>query len=401
MTTVPQASTPIDSVPLSDVERAHSARVVAEIRRQIYDNGGWLAFDRFMDAALYAPGLGYYSAGSRKFGPGGDFTTAPEISSLFSGCVAEQCAQILRALAREYAAPEILEIGAGTGRMAVDLLLELARLEILPSRYRILEVSAELRSRQQAAVAALPPGLRERVVWLDALPAEAMTGIILANEVLDALACRRFVAGSALSEVGVEAHGDDALRTALRPASDSLAAECATIMAALPEILPAGYLSEVCPRVDAWVGTFGAALNRGAMLVFDYGLPRAQYYHPQRSAGTLRCHFRQRVHDDPLINIGMQDITAWVDFTRVAEAAVAAGLQVSGFATQAAFLLGTGIGARLARQATGIAQIKSSAEAQRLLLPGEMGEAFKAMALTRDLDLPLVGFQLQDLRRSL
>jgi len=192
MTSAVSASTPIGAVPLTEAQREHSARAAGEIHRQIRENGGWLSFDRFMDLALYAPGLGYYSAGSTKLGPAGDFATAPEISSLFSQCVAQQCSEILSALPAG-SNPEILEIGAGTGRMGADLLLELERLQTLPSQYGILEVSADLRARQQARVAALPLHLRERVVWLDTLPIEPIAGVIVANEVLDALPCKRFL----------------------------------------------------------------------------------------------------------------------------------------------------------------------------------------------------------------
>lgn len=424
MTRAPAGSTAIAALSLTHAERAHCERVLAAIRAAIRTAGGWLPFDRFMELALYAPGLGYYSAGSAKLGAGGDFATAPEISSLFSRCVARQCAEILAQVGHAPAAPgngcaaTILELGAGTGRMAADILVELERLQHLPAQYQILEVSADLRERQQLRIAELPAHLAARVVWLDALPPKPVDGVILANEVLDALPCTRFVIGATLLEVGVEIApesagaqvaegaqgtrdvGGAALRMATRLAEGAVHRALAAVLADLPEILPAGYVSELCPRADAWIRALAEALGRGALLLFDYGLPRTQYYHPARGTGTLRCHFKHHVHDDPLLNVGVQDITAWVDFTRVAEAAHAAGLDVAGFVTQAAFLLGTGIEADVAA-AQGMQQLRLSGEAQRLLLPGEMGEAFKAMALTRGLGMPLSGFALQDLRRSL
>jgi len=389
--------------------------VLAAVLAQIDSSGGWIPFDRYMELVLYAPGLGYYSAGSAKLGPGGDFSTAPEISSLFSHCVARQCAEILAALRYERrssgsagaaardSAEVILEVGAGSGRMAADILPELDRLGALPSRYCILEISADLRERQEQRLARLARPLRERVVWLESLPDPGFVGVILANEVLDALPCKRFAMGSRLFEVGVEAGGGapcEPLRLALRPAEGEFRKALAALLAELPEQPPVGYMSEFCPRAGAWVRSLASTLQRGAMLLFDYGLPRNQYYHPMRGTGTLRCHCKHRVHDEPLVFPGVQDITAWVDFSGVAGAAQAAGLEVAGFVTQAAFLLGTGIEAEVSA-ASGMDQLRLSGEARRLLLPGEMGEAFKAMALTRALDAPLAGFRLQDLRRSL
>ena len=392
-----RASEPGSIMPpaLSPDEAAHASAVTERIRGHIGEAGGWLSFERFMELALYAPGLGYYSAGSAKIGAGGDFVTAPEVSDLFSRCVAEQCAAVLAG------GGEILELGAGTGRMAATVLAALAEHGALPERYAILEVSADLAQRQRERIATLPAGLRERVVWLERLPDRPLRGVILANEVLDALPCRRFVVrGSGVGELGVALCADSLVEREAE-ADDALALACAGVFRELPEPLPEGYVSEICLRVAPWVAGVGKCLERGLMLLLDYGLPRRHYYHPQRTSGTLRCHFKQRVHDDPLINLGVQDITAWVDFTRVAEAALECGLDVAGFATQAAFLLGTGIERRVAAAGEPVQHARLAGEARRLILPGEMGEAFKAMALTRDLDAPLSGFVLQDLRGSL
>ncbi len=390
--------------PLTPPERRHSEALAGLIRTELSAAGGWLSFERFMDLALYAPGLGYYSAGSVKIGPGGDFITAPEVSALFSRCVARQCAEVLRATGGE-----ILELGAGTGSLAAALLSELAVLGVLPQRYAILEVSADLATRQRERLARLPQTLRERIVWLERLPERALRGLVLANEVADALPCRRVSWGEeGLREIGValadscEGAGSAAAQVGFREQrvlpDATLAQACAQIIAALPAPLPHGYTSEVCLRTGPWIASLADCLERGVLLVCDYGLPRRHYYHPQRARGTLRCHFRQRAHDDPFINVGVQDITAWVDFTRIAQAACAAGLQVSGFATQAAFLLALGIEGLVAATADGVARARLAGEARRLMMPEEMGEAFKAMALSRDYDAPLAGFAVQDLR---
>jgi SAM-dependent MidA family methyltransferase len=376
-------------------EELHSEAVVALIRTRMEAAGGWLSFADFMEMALYAPGLGYYSAGSVKLGAGGDFVTAPEISDLFSRCVARQCADVLAATGGD-----ILELGAGTGRMAACVLQSLAQIGVLPERYAILEVSGDLAERQRARLASLPEELRERVVWLDRLPAAgAMRGVILANEVLDALPVQRFVVrDGAARELGVGLT-DGVFGWQVSPAEVVELAGVADADAVAE--LPDGYTSEVCTRVDPWIAGVGQCLAQGALLLFDYGLPRAHYYHPQRFDGTLRCYFKQRAHDNPFINIGVQDITAWVDFTRVADAAFAAGLEISGFVTQAAFLLGNGIEAMTMEVDDVATRARVAGEARRLLMPGEMGESFKVMALCRDLDVPLRGFALQDLRRSL
>jgi SAM-dependent MidA family methyltransferase len=444
------ASAPPSILPsLSDDERRHSQALERLIRERIAEAGGWLSFESFMELALYAPGLGYYSAGSVKIGAAGDFVTAPELSDSFSRCVAEQCAEIFQNIAgqraddspiagggRESAEPAarvaastssiaqaatVLELGAGTGRMAATILETLAALDAVPERYAILEVSADLRERQRETLGRLPRELRDRVEWLDRLPERPFKGIVLANEVLDALPCHRFVVRARRARpLGVAIDQDGRLIERETPADSSKLAEAmragvlsaamedlalestmAEMLGTLPAELPEGYRSELNLRVAPWIASLADVLEQGVMLLFDYGLPRAHFYHPQRSAGTLRCHYKQRAHDDPLINIGVQDITAWVDFTLVAESAVAANLDVLGFATQAAFLLGTGIDKHLPPDAGALDQARWASQARQLLLPGEMGETFKVMALGRNYDGPLRGFALQDLRRSL
>ncbi|MBV8910656.1 MAG: SAM-dependent methyltransferase [Gammaproteobacteria bacterium] len=399
----------------------HSDAVAALIRAEIEAARGWISFERFMELALYAPGLGYYSAGAVKLGAGGDFVTAPEMSALFGRCLARQCAQVLR-----ITGGSVLEIGAGTGALAAAILPGIAELGVLPERYAILEVSGDLADRQRERLMRLPPALKERLTWLQRLPERPLTGMILANEVADALPCRRVRASDkGLMELGVTAAVAGAaaaaqprlrerhsrgppdpgepmgLRELAVPADAGLAAAWREICAALPGPLPQGYTSEICLRAPAWIASLGECLGRGALLICDYGLPRRHYYHPQRVDGTLRCHFKQHAHDDPFINVGVQDITAWVDFTGIAAAGATVGLEVAGFATQTAFLLSLGIETLVADASDDLERARLAGEARRLLMPEEMGETFKAMALSRDFDDPLGGFAVQDLRHSL
>jgi SAM-dependent MidA family methyltransferase len=383
--------------PLSQEELRHSEALTALIAAEVHAAGGWLSFERYMELALYAPGLGYYSAGSIKLGAQGDFVTAPEVSELFGRCVARQCAEVLAG-----SGGQILELGAGTGRLAATLLTALEALGALPERYAILEVSADLAERQRAHLAQLPAHLRERVAWLTHLPAAGFRGVMLANEVADALPCRRFtLQQGALRELGVALDAAGALHEAPGPPAPELLAEWAQLQPQIAAPLAEGYTSEICLRAGPWIASLADALGAGALLVFDYGLPRRHYYHAQRLTGTLRCHFRHRVHDDPYANVGLQDITAWVDFTRLALAADAAGLTVAGFATQAAFLLATGLERFVGEAASDRERARLAGEARRLVMPEEMGEAFKVLALTRRMPAPLAGFALQDLRHLL
>jgi SAM-dependent MidA family methyltransferase len=384
---------------LNDLQARHLARVHEYLIGQIAAAAGWLSFERFMDIALYAPGLGYYSAGAHKLGAGGDFTTAPEVSRLFGACMARQCAEILSALGKG----DILEIGAGSGRLAADILLRLETLGQLPGRYCILDLSADLRERQRRYFARyLPPRLQERVHWLDQPPGESFDGVILANEVLDALPVTRFRwYADRVEELGVVVDGGR-FAWGTRPASPAVAEACRRLSKAGGG-WDEGYVSEYCPRLTAWTHTVTRSLRTGAALWFDYGLPRSQYYLPERHEGTLLCHFQHRAHGDPLLYPGLQDITAWVDYTLLAEASRAAGFTLSGFTTQGYFLAGLGVDHEMQIMADGddtqFARLAN--QARQLMLPGEMGERFKAMAWLRGLDLPLAGFALQDLRHTL
>jgi SAM-dependent MidA family methyltransferase len=382
---------------LSDDMAEHCARVMAVVRARIEAGNGWLAFDDYLQSVLYAPGLGYYSAGAEKFGPQGDFVTAPELSPLFGHGIARQCAQLLA-----LSGGGVLELGAGTGALAESILTCLQAMQCLPAYYDILEISADLRERQQRRLAALPAVLRERIRWLDALPTQPVSGVILANEVADALPFKRFVIGAdAVLERGVGVSASGQLIESDRMADAQLSREVARISGDVPEGWEPGFSSELCLVLEPWIAALSAALARGAILLVDYGSSRREYYHPQRVQGTLRCHFRHRAHDNALLYPGLQDITAWVDFTRVAEAATAAQLEVSGYATQAAFLLANGIEQELASVSAPVEHARLASQARMLLLPGEMGETFKVMALTRGLDARLQGFAYQDLRSRL
>jgi SAM-dependent MidA family methyltransferase len=385
---------------LSPDEVQHSQRLREAIAADIAAAGGWISFERYMELALYAPGLGYYSAGARKLGAGGDFTTAPEVSSLFGCCVAKQCAEVLGELGHG----SVLEVGAGTGRLAVDILSRLEGLGSLPTHYFILEVSADLRERQRSLLGTMLPHLIDRVRWLDVFPAP-FEGLILANEVLDALPVARFrYMGGRYEELGVGFDGDEFVSIA-RAAGPAMTESCRRLVPRANEPGESwdGYVSEYSPTLQPWSQSIAACLNRGAILWMDYGLPRAQYYLAERHEGTLLCHFRQRAHDDPFLHPGLQDITAWVDFTSLAEAGRAAQFDVAGFTTQAFFLAGLGVDEEMRRIAGADANsfARLANQARQLMLPGEMGERFKAMAWRRGIDGPLSGFALQDLRHTL
>lgn len=367
-------------------ERDLSLQLQRLICSEIESRGGAIPFDRYMELALYAPGLGYYMAGQRKFGAEGDFVTAPELSPLFSRALARQVRQLLG----QCAEADVLEFGAGSGRLAVDLLRELEALDALPQRYLILELSPELRQRQQQLVAAEIPHLQQRVRWLQRLPL-TLRGAVIANEVCDAMPVQRFrTADSGAVEEEVVVCEMGVLASAWRPAP----AELQQQLAKLALELPPGIESELNLRLAAWIKALSELLEKGALLLIDYGYSRSSYYHVQHGSGTLLCHYRQRAHSDPFYYPGIQDITSHVDFTAVAEAADEADLRVAGYTTQASFLLDCGIERLL--QAGGATHdavwFQQTMELKRLLLPTEMGERFKVMALTRGIEGSLLGF---------
>ncbi|MCX7145863.1 MAG: SAM-dependent methyltransferase [Sulfuritalea sp.] len=373
--------------------RAASEALTQVIAAEIAARGGWMSFARYMELALYAPGLGYYSGGSHKFGghqTGGDFLTAPELTPLYGQALARQVAQILAA-----SSPLVMEAGAGSGRLAADLLLALDALGCAPEHYRILELSGELRARQQATLSERAPQFAGRVEWLDELP-ERFSGCLIGNEVLDAMPTHGLrwneEAQPEVFERGVSVE-QGRLAIAERPATAALLAAAK----AMPVTAP--YRGEISLAARAWVSELARRLERGAMLLIDYGLPRHELYHPQRDGGTLRCHYRHRVHEDPFWFPGLSDITSHVDFTAVAEAGFDAGLDVLGYTTQANFLINCGIGELLGPEvgdggtATGL---RARGAVNVLISPNEMGELFKVIALGRGVPEPLLGFARSD-----
>jgi SAM-dependent MidA family methyltransferase len=382
---------PESGLPQPDADSvAQSRRVTRHLQTLIGASPDGIPFSQFMHEALYAPGLGYYSAGARKFGAAGDFVTAPEASPLFGAVLARQ----LSAPVRETAG-SVLEIGAGTGALAVQLLGTLRALDALPAEYLILEASADLEARQRDLIAAELPTLLSRVRWV-AEPPGTFRGVVLANEVADAIAVERFVIGhGGRVEQARVVNAGSGFGWHHSPAPDFLETAVRRIEADLGRRLPVGYRSEVSPALHGWVEELAAGLEHGLMLLIDYGVSRREYYAPDRGGGWLRCHFRHRVHDDPLRLPGIQDISAWVDFTAVAEAATGAGLQVAGYAPQGLFLLHGGLDRELSSlpDLSPRRQAEMSGQAKLLTMPAEMGENFKFIALTRGDVEPLAAFR--------
>jgi len=387
----PPLPSPLPAPPAAAL--AVSAALEQLIAAEIARGGGRLSFARYMELALYAPGMGYYMAGARKLGRDGDFVTAPEISRLFGRTLARQLRE-LAALGLD----EILEIGAGSGALAADLLLELERLGCAPQRYLMLELSPDLRERSRDTLAARAPHLLERVSWLNQLPAR-FAGIVLGNEVLDAMAVHRVIRcrGDTLEGfVQHDAAGGGFLDLE-GPASEALRRAAEELP--LPDD---DYRTEIQLAARGFIRSLGGVLERGVALFFDYGFPRHEYYHPQRNRGTLMCHYRHRAHDDPYFLPGLQDITAHVDFSAIAGAGRDAGLDLLGYAGQAQFLVNCGITDVLAETpAADAAYAPLAAGAQKLLSPAEMGELFKVIALGRGVPEPLLGFAHGDRRHTL
>lgn len=359
-------------------EREHSEALCERIRAEIRAAGGVVGFDRYMELALYAPGLGYYSAGSTKFGAAGDFVTAPELGFVFARCLA-------RAIASRAKSADIVELGPGSGVLAVELLLELDRLGARPSRYRLLERSADLRERQRALLASRCPQFATTIEWLDAPPAATWRGVLIANEVADALPVRLFaLRDDRVFErcVGI----DSANRFEWRERDADPVFDYAVRAVFADRPLPNAYRSEFCSLLAPWLGEVTATLEGDAWFI-DYGYPRRDYYAPHRGEGTLRCHYRHRAHDDPLILTGLQDITAWIDFDALGEAAISNGLCVHTFTTQAEFLIANGLETVFAQAydttADEAARYRLAQEVKRLTLPSEMGDAFHVMTLRR------------------
>ena len=381
------------SLPIPSAQAlAHSAQLQSLIQQHIQQQGGWIDFATFMHMGLYTPGLGYYSGGAKKFGFGGDFVTAPEISPLFAQALAKQVAQVL-----QLTQGAVLELGAGTGKLAVDLLLTLDELDTLPTHYYILEVSDYLRQVQREHLKQkLPEVLFEKLIWLDTLPT-IFRGMVLGNEVLDAIPVH--IVGKqqgVLVERGVVwqegfVWQDKPLTTG------PLFSDVAVLD------LPDAYLTEISPAATGLIHSMANCLTDGVIVMLDYGFGASEYYHPQRKAGTLMCHFQHHAHDNPLINVGLQDVTAHVNFTAIAEAAVSQQLQVLGYLNQANFLINCGLLQLLERTSPEDMQVYAPmvSAVQKLLSPAEMGELFKVILLGKGIDEPLIGAMQGDKRHTL
>ncbi len=369
---------------------AHSVRLVAHIRKQIEAGGGWLSFSRYMELALYAPGLGYYASGTAKLGAAGDFITAPEMTPLFGRALARQIAAVLAE-----SGGDIVELGAGSGRLALDVLLELERLGHPPDRYLILEVSPDLRARQHDLLRKEAAHLLPRMSWLDTLP-DGVEGVVLGNEVLDALPAH-LLYGTASGGFERGVVWNEGFAWEDRALSAGSLFEMART---LPEV--GGYLTEVCPAATALIGSLAERLRRGMLLFLDYGFPAAEFYHPQRHMGTLRVHYRHHSLDDPFHLPGLADITAHVDFSAVAQAGRDAGLDLLGYTSQGNFLLNGGLLDLLGEMRPGTPDyLRAAAAVQKLVQPMEMGESFKVIALGRGLERAPTGFSRGDRRGAL
>ena len=388
--------------PSADAQ-AHSAHLREVIQEQIIAAGGSIPFWKYMELALYTPGLGYYSAGAHKFGKGGDFITAPERSPLFSAGVATAIAPALRQAGK---GAVFMELGGGSGAFAESCLLALQDIGVLPARYAMLEPSADLRQRQRERLQAqLPAELFARVEWLDGPIAEIWNGVLFANEVIDALPVPRFVirAGEVMEE-HVALDGEGRFVRTEQPADAMLIGAVRNIERRLPEPLPEGYRSEALAQLPYWMQAVVGGLQNGALLLIDYGYARSEFYQPERSDGTLRAFRQQHVTNDVFAWPGLQDITASVDFTAVAEACVGAGFEFSGYCSQSSFLLGNGLERHLqaaeAQAADEVARHNLRQQVKHLTLPSEMGERFQAIGFQRGVELD-AAFLLGDLSHHL
>jgi SAM-dependent MidA family methyltransferase len=365
---------------------AHSRELAERIATAIVNEGDWIPFSRFMDLALYAPGLGYYSAGARKFGSEGDFVTAPEVSPMFARCLALQAQQVLEATDGV-----ILELGPGSGVLAADLFGALKAQGKPPRRYLLLEVSPDLRERQRALIGERYPEDLDRFTWLDTLP-EKIRGFVIANEVLDV------VPFSLVQRAQGEIRERGVILTESGFAWDDVALPDGELRRRAAAVIPPGnydYLTEVGLAAEALVRTLAQSLEAGVALFIDYGFAEREYYHPQRSMGTLRCHYRHRYHNDPFFLPGLQDITAHVDFTAMARAAEQGGAEVLGYTTQAYFLISCGLAVLVSAgdPTVTLSRLKATSAVHRLISPSEMGELFKVLAIGKGIDVPLLGFQ--------
>ena len=406
---VPLKNSEIQAFAEPDTQAKERSRRLTECIKQACDQaGGCIPFSQFMNIALYEPGLGYYSGGLQKFGQKGDFITSPEVSALFGQCLANQLNELFynfRQLSEDRLF--IIEFGAGSGVLALDILLQLEKLDALPEKYFILELSAELQHRQKQTIRSKAPQLYDRVEWLDHIPPDLPNAVVIANEVLDAMPvdCFRVSDNEGSAEIAtlMVAVEDERLISQYRVVEGDIDERVKEIQQRSEIELADAYSSELNPAITGWLSAIEKALDRAVILLIDYGYNEAEYYHPDRVTGTLMCYSQHKAHSDYFWWPGLQDITAFVNFTDVAYGAVDLGMQVSGYTTQAAFLLGNGLSELHASQVTDDVQqqIKLSQQIKTLTLPSEMGERFKVMALTKNYDEPLSGFAMLDLRNRL
>lgn len=364
------------------IAQQHSDQLLKLIFQTIENHNGWLSFADFMQMALYQPGLGYYSNGLSKIGEAGDFITAPEISPLFSKALGNHIADVLKQIPES----DCLEFGAGSGQMAADLLIYLTDIDCLPKHYYIIEASAHLRLIQQQKINKLLGDSQKTVVWLEHLPTE-FTGVVIANEVCDAMPVHRVqFEKDKLLEIGVGLQNGKLEWQTQLLTNFPLKAHCEQIRSQLQQF---PYQTEIAIQAPAWLGTMANLLNQGVIYLIDYGYEAKEYFHPLRYEGMLRCHYRHQAHDDPLVLVGLQDITTHVDFTSLAEIAHAEGLQVAGYQRQSDFLLAGDILNLSQHHATDdFQQMQQAAALKRLLLPEQMGELFKVLSLSKNVEIP-------------
>ncbi len=384
---------------------AHSRRLCQFILEQIAAGNGSISFEKYMQAVLYAPGLGYYSAGTHKFGSEGDFVTAPEICEFFGQVLAIQTLELLKQLKHQHRPANILEVGAGSGKMAVDILTYLQELGQLPDHYYILELSAELKQRQYQHLAAQLPDYIDQIIWLDSLP-ENFSGMVLANELLDAMPCHLFKYTPSTMYQAQVVYQNERFQLEFVPAQDTTFLQLHQKLEQLFKDNPVTideYISELNLFARHWISSMAKHLQYGGILLVDYGYPLHEYYHPQRNMGTLRCHYQHRVHNDPFVYPGLQDITAHVNFSDIARSGVEAGLQLSGYTTQAHFLLAGGLQDLLSsiNPDNSIKFAQKAATIKKLILPEAMGELFKVIFFTKHVDCSLSGFSFNNMQHKL
>ena len=379
-----------------DLSQIHSELVMENLAKEIKANQGWMSFEDFFDFVMYKPGLGYYSAGAQKLGPSGDFTTSPEISRLFGKTVSNQ----VIALLNNFKSPSIIEIGAGSGKLAYDIINNLINSKVDFDKYYILEVSADFRERQKQELSLLPDEAFEKVIWLDSILEAPVEGIVIGNEVVDALPFKRFtVVDHKIQEIGVSIKNGQ-LTESTRDADKTLAEEVRLIEKALNRDFEQNYTSEIRLNFGKWLKGVSSMLKSGAILFIDYGYSRQEYYAEDRKNGSMICHYRNTAHENPFLNLGVQDISASVEFTLLAEKALEEQLEVGLFTSQSDFLINGNILGELDKIEDDTLRMELTQEINQLLMPSQMGQSFKCMMLYKNISLD--SFEgIRDLRHTL